>query len=236
MNKIKNIVLYSFAGWRKSTLLLSAIIIAIGLLSKGLAVSFNGSRNMHSEFSGFEITLGIFIFVGFIACFKNNFNHLNIMGVTRKTFFKGHLLFIAAAAVSMLVLYGVLAGIYMLAGVKVQTLTSQVYWNVSFFHIIIFTLSLFILASTAGWLISLLCYKYGTPMIITLAVSPAILLMIIPILSNILHLGNALWAVINFYFALNSHSSLLASLNFASTAVVFAFCSWLLIRKLPVKV
>ena len=237
MNRMGKIVAYHLSGFSKPVAVLAGVVTGVGLVTRIFELSLRrGDNNSSMNFGSFDIIFAIFLFVCFMVSFKNSFNHLNTSGITRKTYCMGYALFSLAAAAVMMALFAVLSGVFALMGIHTDNLVTEAY-DVQMFPVgIVFVISLFILASMGGWLISLLAYKYGKPMIIALAVSPTILFSVIPILIYVFDMWKPMYDFIKFYFGMEGPSPLLASLNFFVTAVVLALCNWLIMRKLPVKV
>lgn len=245
MNIVKKTTIYNLKYSGKGMVILTGIMLAIGLLIAGVVSTYSGEVSKNdAQFNGFEVTFAIFLFVNFIVSFKENFNHLNLNGVTRKNFYFANLLTILSTSFSMLLLMFVLNGFYRLMGVSSHFMTNFLYGQTSYPNLICFSLSLFILASMTGWLFSLLSYKFGRLMNIALAVSPAIVFTIIPLLAIKLSIGKQLLNMFMFYFGFIKgmgfapvpNSVLYASLNFLITSIIFAIANWALIRKISVKI
>lgn len=239
--KLFNVVLYKLNSIKKSILILTLVMVLIALLSKIIEILIisrsKTGQNVSSVFSGFDIIAVIFLFVGFMASFKETFNHLSVNSITRRLFFKSEIIFIVCASFILFILVFLLNGFYNLLGINTKFALYSIYPNLTAATFSALFISLLFMASSVGLLFTVLSYRYGTPMILFLSISPVLIFMIGPILVFRFGLRDILIKIFSYYFGYinNSPQPLAASLNFIITSAIFCGVSWIVMKKMPVK-
>lgn len=242
MNKLFNIVAYKLKNMKKGIFILTLVMVLIAILTKITEISITLKSNSRTTtttiFSGFELVAAIFLFIGIMASFKENFNHLSVNGITRKLFFKSEIIFVAAASLMLFILMLLLYVFYDFLGVNTKFMLYSIYTSASPASFSVLFISLLLMASCVGLLFTILSYRYGTPVILFLSLSPVLVFTVGPILIYRFHLSDIFIRFFSYYFGYvnNSARPLLASLNFMITSIVSCGISWIVIRRMPVKI
>jgi len=183
-----------------------------------------------------DIILGIYAFVFFIANFKTSFNHLLVNGVTRKHYFISNFIFSILSTLILLVVELAVNFVCKLFNFDTNFLYSLLFSDISFAESIVCLISIIFLASAVGWLIGVLSYRYGTPMILAIIFVPQILITLSGIILEKLNILEQVSKAVMFYFGiLDKPAPLVASLNFQITALIITVITWIFMRKMPVK-
>jgi len=234
MNSYIKTLVYMFKRFKKSYLILIAILLGITIFSKTMWLLFsNGSQGMNNSF---DFAFLIYTFVFFIAMFKESFNHLSMNGVTRKTFFIANSIFLLFVSLAIEITSIAFIGINGLLGIHSKLLLDMIY-QCSFFEIIILGLCVSILASFIGWLCSMLTYRFGNYMILVIVFVPQILLTIFGAVISKADKAEEISYLMRYYFGFaNGPQPLIACTNLIITAAVIAIINWAFMRKLAVRV
>lgn len=235
MNKSINLIKYQWNTLQKGLLIMLSILLGLVLFIKILSATVD-TGSTHVSFGSIDFILGIYVFVFFIANFKTSFNHLINNGITRKDYFFSTIIFSIFSTLVLLVSAIVMSLICKLFNVDTSFFYNMLYNDSSIVEGYIILASILFLASMLGWLIGVLSYRYGTPMILAIIFVPQILITIFGIIISKLNLTEEFLNFTTFYLGLkDSPSPLLASLNFTITAALISLITWIFMKKVPVK-
>jgi hypothetical protein len=209
------------------------ILFGINVLSKIMSLmAGKGSQGNNAH----DLVFLIFIFVYFIAMFKDSFNHMSMYGVTRKAFFITNSVFTLFASFVMVLSAFVFSRISSFIGVRSEPLLGMIYHS-SYLELFAVGLCFSILAGFVGWLCSLLTYRFGNYMILIIIFVPQILMTVFAAVLSRLDRAREMLNFVMYYFGVfNGIHPLTAGVNLLLTAVVVAIINWLFMRKIPVKV
>lgn len=220
--------------FKKTFLIFTSILLGILIFAKIMGLLFSGGE-LGSDGNDFAIL--IFIFVYYIAVFKDSFNHLSISGVTRKTFCLANIIFIIFTALVSEVTIIIFMALQRLFGNHPNFIIEMIFHNCTDFQRLLLGFSIAVLASFVGWLFSLLTYKYGNLMILVIIFVPQILMTIIGAIIDYYGKTQSFYYYLSYYFGFaDGMTPYNTILNMLLTAVAVGAINWLLMRRLPVKV
>jgi hypothetical protein len=191
--------------------------------------------------SRFYISAAIFAFVYVIVGYKEMNNFLLMFGNTRKMIFLSKVVVNIAMCVILAFMSFLFAGIdnitinAILPGFKVLPGSTKVlypYAGIASEYIFIF--SSYILITSFSMVYGSLAYKLGKLFTASFWICFGLAFIILPIIINVLGIGDALINGIEAYLGINLHNGIfLASANFIITALLFYAFAYLVSRRQP---
>lgn len=182
--------------------------------------------------SGFEFASAIFIFVAGLNSFKSSFRFMQFLGVTRKTFFAGTLLALAAIAAGMSVIDMVWGRLYALIQ-PYSSLFSQSYAQGGIFIQFVWETVLLSMFAFVGFLVTTLYYRCNKLMKIIISLSPVYISVVLNMVPSLL---NPLLKVLGFLAGVRPDAGVWGNVSGMLVSVVAATClCFLLVRKAPIK-
>lgn len=205
------------------------------------SVSFSSG---HSSGNGIEMMSAIFLFIVGLNAFKKNYLFLMSNGVSRNTQFKGFLLTIIPVTAGMTILDMILGTIFS----RVMDYTSmfdQVYERTaqspgSVITSFLWSMSLLLFAISLGYLITTSFYRMHKMVKLVVAIGvPVFLTIVLPYITfRFTSIKTVNW-VYNAIRTLFGVAGELRPMNAVATfivlTIIFSTCSYLLIRRAPVK-
>lgn len=235
MYSTKNATKYILNDFKKGMLIFYTVILAITLIMMFSYFKFSNPNNQIS-FGGFGFSTVIFLFVSGLNSFKTNFKFMQANNVPRKRLYTSTIVsFLLVAGFMALIdvaLNRVLNQIFPYEG-----LVDAIYHNNFFLAEFIWSFSLFTVALSGGWLITMIYYRCNKIMKIIISVAPVFLIVLLGYINSFTR--GAVVSFINTFmvtlFDLTNLNPFVSAFNiFILTAVVLGLC-YLLIRRAPIK-
>jgi hypothetical protein len=233
MNRISKCFRFRLNNMLKSTLWFTAIYFLVTCLL------FTIGSSSATFSSGFIFSTAIFAFVYVISDYRASFNYLLINGNSRKTIYISNIAanIVFSAVLTGLSLISVIIEIYILKNITVHleegvSVFQMIYPNAAKAMEFPFLAAFFILLTSFSMLYGVLAYKFGKYFITIFWVGFGLLCITLPMSSNVT--GLTILSVIRSYLWIDHpYGTLLASLDFIITAVLFSTAAYLLSRQQP---
>lgn len=248
---------YQLNEYKRAIIVFYLVLTGVLLISSGsLIVSVNNSGAM-MQFGGIEFATVIFLFVGGLNSFKENF-YMGIQnGITRKNIFISHLL-------EMLVIAGIMAlidqVIMLLGNWLAQSIDALIFAGIldvtypgyalahGGFLVTVtnlaFKFAIYLLAMSLGYLITQSYYKMNKFLKIMVSAGiPILLFLVLPILDTVLYdqgiitrtMASRLAEGFTIFMGINTGNPWLGCVFVLLVAAILSGLSWLLIRNAVVK-
>lgn len=244
--KTLKIAKYQLEDTRKALLIYYAIIITISIVITISAMHFL-KQQPYSQISinGVDFASIIFIFIAGLNSFKPSYKFMQANNISRKSFFKGHIVSIFPIAAAIAAIDIVINHINNLFVVNNSFFTQMYAKPVSFQRSspgilanFIWSFAALALSAIIGWCISLVYYRCNKIQKTILSLSPVFIVIIVIYLNSLTY--GKFGSTIADFFALawgfkNNYNPYIAALSMSVGFVIFTFLSYLLIRKVPVK-
>ncbi|NLK73189.1 MAG: hypothetical protein GX285_09250 [Clostridiales bacterium] len=241
--KTIQIVKYQIQQAKIALMIYYAIIfvIAIMLVSTMSRAGLKASENVY--LGGLDFASMIFILVLGLTSFKESYYFMQANNITRKGFYKGHLLSIFSIAAFMSFL-DIIINLILNTFSEYNTVFSQIYLRnnsmtvSTAFMNFIWSFSLLTLIAMIGYFIAIVYYRSNTVMKIVVSVAPFVLINVLGYLNSITDgaIGNAVNYFNTWMWGLqNGYHPYFASINIFAAFIIFGVFSYLLIRKAPIK-
>jgi hypothetical protein len=198
-----------------------------------VTVSINDIR-----FNGIESSTSIFLLVAGLVSFKPNYLFLQANGVTRRQYWAGGLLGMAAVTLAMTAIdaaLGLISGLFMNAR---HGLPPLIYPGSSPAAAFLWTLALNLSAVTAGWFITMLYYRCGKWLKLAISFSPVVFLAAMLAVDGMTGNGfsGAIAGAVSAAMGLGDAPGILPGIcTLAAAAAALAGLCFLLVRRAPVK-
>lgn len=235
MNRILKVAKYQILDTAKAVGIFYAVMAALFAFALCAPAMFPGSR---VEAGGFRFATPVFLLVVGLNSFKPAYIFCQANGVTRRQFYLGGLIALAATAIFMTAIDTAVHGALELAANAGFVAMPLLYPESGFSALQVFMLSLDLLAAFAGWFITMLYYRSGKALKVAISLSPAAVAILLPLMNGALG-GRLLPALGSFFrFALGlsgTPNPCAAALSMAVAAAALAGLCFLLVRRAPVK-
>lgn len=237
MNRIHKVYKYMIRETTQPVLVFYLVIVLVSVLGVSMKLVM---PHMNYEFDGMRLATTIFLFVTGLNSFKSSYLFLQANGVTRRHFYAGGLLAIATAVVAVTAIDSLLYGLLRLFVQPEQKYTMLLlYPNSGFVVALLWTLAFNLLAAIFGWFLTMLYYRSNKYVKIAISVSPAIVMIVLPILSSVFGGGNWLSAMAEVFLAVmglaGTPNAWIGMITMLVAATAFAGLSFLLVRRAPIK-
>lgn len=197
------------------------------------------------RFSGNVNTTGvdgasmIFLFVIGLNFFKHNFLFSQANGVSRRHFYLGSLMALAAVAATLTVVGCVLDVFVRLFDPGIKDISALIYPKSSFLSGFVWTLFTNLAFMVLGWFIAMVFYRSGKALKLVISIGiPVFLFIVLPMLNEAMHgvIFDALGKSITFLMGLTFGPSIwVGVLSMFVVAAAFSGFCYLLVRRAPVK-
>jgi hypothetical protein len=187
--------------------------------------------NAKGSVNGVEGASLIFLFVMGLNLFKPSFLFMQANGVTRRHFYMGSLMTIAAVSVCLTIVDA------LLFGANAQSLSGLLYAQSGFVARLIWTLAGNLAATAAGWFVTMLFYRSGKALKLVLAIAPPVLLCVgLPLLDSVISVTPALGRFAALLLGLSGRpDAWIGALSLIVLAALLSSFCFLLVRRAPVK-
>ncbi len=235
MSNALKVTKYLYRDLRTSITVFFSVMIAIVTLPIFIAYQFNTNEG-EVNVSGLGATIAVYIFIMGLNIFKSNFKFMQMNNITRSSFYFGSLIALISLAL-FLAIIDALLNKYMKLFMSYQGLFEQIYPKNLFIADVFWSFSLFTMAVSLGWLITMLYYRSNKLTKIVISIAPVLLLALAGSLNNWTNgsFGENIWNLFSILLGLEQANSYMAVLSFSITALIFFALSYLLIRKSPLK-
>jgi hypothetical protein len=188
------------------------------------------------NFVGVDGASIIFLFVMGLNLFKQNFLFSQANGVTRRHFYLGSLMAIAAIAAALTVADAVLNAFVRLIDPSVRNLSVLVWRESSFASGIVWKLCANLASMFFGWFITMVFYRSGKALKLVLSIGVPVLLFVVwPVVDSAMQWHPFLWFANSFVMNFYMKSIWNGTLCLLAIAAAFSGFCYLLVRRAPVK-
>ena len=214
------------------------LLIYVVLLSSALIFRNEGSKVYF--YSGFDVSATFFVFVYVISNYKEMNNYLLMFGNTRKTIFLSQVVVNTALCVILTFMSFLFIGIdnivakVILPGIEITPSTvNSIYSYAGIASVFIFILAFYILMTSFSMVYGSLAYKLGKVFIVSFWICFGLAFIILPIIINVLGIGDAVINGIEAYTGVIYTTAYSASADFIITALLFYAFAYLVSRRQP---
>jgi len=223
MNNISKVFRYQIYDFWKAVIIFYSIIISISF-----AITVLASKNTGNvSFGGLGMTTVIFLFVAGLNCFKANFKFMLANNVSRKKFYLGTIIALAAVAAFM-ALFDEILNYVLTSNIPYESVVMQLYKNDSFLAGFLWSFGLYSLFLCLGWFITMLYYRCNKLMKTVISIIPILIIALLQYIDWISE-GSVGRVVIGFLnkamgFAHNNNVYVGALSLFIGTAAIALIC------------
>ncbi len=240
MNNILGIAKYQIRDFRKSLIIFYIIVSSLGIY-----INYKASTNTNIGVSGLELAAIIFLFIGGLNCFKDNFRFMMANNRPRKSFFIGSMVALIGVAGLMAVGNVVLGSIYKVINTTYQSMFYQLYGVYGINSIIatlLWNFGILFLVAVAGWFITMAYYKANTIMKIIISLVPVLAIYVMQYISRI-NADFGLWLTNSFLKAMGfdltktyeNVNPYIAVLTFSIATIIILVFNYLLLKRMYIK-
>jgi hypothetical protein len=236
MNNTLRVSKYLFRDFKKGMLIFYGIILTIVVFLAFLYFYVIDQDAGKVHFGGFGFSAFIFIFVSALNSFKANFRFLQANNISRKKYYIANIITLISIAAFMALIDTAITNIIKFM-MPYESVVEQLYKNDFIFTNFMWSFTLLILAASTGWGITMLYYRCDNLIKTIISLAPALLVVLLIMLNNLVH-GAIGIAIIKFFtvaLGFNNNNPFMAALSFfIASAGAFGLC-YLLIRRITIK-
>lgn len=241
MSRFKKCVYIEGRYMIRGSLFFMLIYLLIYIVLLFAALIFRNEGSNVYFYSGFDISAAFFVFIYAISNYKEMNNFLLMFGNTRKMIFLSQVVVNTAMCVIIMFMSLLFIGIdhivagVIMPGVKISpSTTNAIYPYAGIVSGLIFILAFYILMTSFSMVYGSLAYKLGKVFIASFWICFGLAFTILPLIINVLGIGNAVLNAIETYLGIHSQNGIfLASANFIITALLFNAFAYLVSRRQP---
>lgn len=233
MRRFWNVFKYLIRDTLTAVAVYYVIIMLLLILGFTLQISYN---NVKIGFNGLKVATVTFLFVAGLNAFKAPYLFMHANGVTRRSFFRGGVLALAALAVGMTLIDEAMYGLLRWIAPPEDGLMPMLYPNGGFIGALLWTAAANLFAVFTGWCITMLYYRVNKFQKLVLSLLPAVLFISLTLIDPVVGCWKGIASVLMHVMGLagtkNIYIGVLSMLIASTLMAAFAF---LLVRRAQVK-